>query len=124
MPPSWVASSTIVNSSRPVMELSLRDLNSRDNSFFHCANKKLTGVRIAISTSKNGAENMANASGDSLARLLGDTSPKISTTTVVTMVASVAPISPKCCTNSTVASEAIKMLTRLFPTRMVDSSLS
>ena len=42
----------------------------------------------------NGVENIANFSGQSLAMLLGETSPKISTKIVSTMVEIVAPASP------------------------------
>ena len=68
---------------------------------------------------------MANCSGDSFAMLLGDISPKISTTTVVTSVEMLGPLSsPSSRTNSTVANEALAILTILFPMRMVDSSVS
>ena len=65
---------------------------------------------------------MANCSGDSLAILFGETSPKISTTIVVTTVDILAPASsPRSFTNMTVASDALAMLTMLFPIRIVDS---
>ena len=72
----------------------------------------------------SGAENMANASGLSFARLLGVISPKISTTTVITTVETVAPMSPYRLTNRTVPMDAEAMLTMLLPIRMVESSRS
>ena len=47
-----------------------------------------------MSTRRMGAENMAKRSAQSLAMLLGEISPKISTTTVTTTVEIVAPASP------------------------------
>ena len=61
---------------------------------------------------------MANFSGISLARLLGVISPKISTTTVETMVETVAPASAIKCTNSRVHTEVMAMFTMLLPIRM------
>ena len=64
-------------------------------------------------------------SGISLARLLGVTSPKISTTMVSTMVDIVAPRSaPSARVNRMVPMEAAAMFTMLLPMRMVESSLS
>ena len=100
-------------------------LKTSESSFFHCRNKKFTGVRQKMNPRSSGAENMANRSGDSLAMLLGETSPKISTTTVVTRVETPGPFSsPKNRTNSTVASEAEAMFTILLPIKMVESSAS
>ena len=73
---------------------------------------------------RKGAENMANRSGLSLARLLGVTSPKTSTTTVATAVATVAPPSPIRWMNSSVQREERAMLTMLLPMRMEVSILS
>ena len=68
---------------------------------------------------------MAKLSGASLAILLGDTSPKIRTTTVVTAVETLAPISsPRNLTNSRVEREALAIFTILLPIRMVERSLS
>ncbi len=86
MPPSCLASSTMDSNSSSVIPLSAPGLMTRDKSFFHCLNRKLNGVSKTIRRFKSGAENMANFSGDSFAMLLGDTSPKISTTIVVTAV--------------------------------------
>jgi hypothetical protein len=55
----------------------------------------LTGVKIKISSRINGAANMAKLSGESLARLFGEISPKISTSTVITAVEMVTPALPK-----------------------------
>ena len=74
---------------------------------------------------KIGAENIANFSGDSFAILFGETSPKISTTTVVTAVDTLGPASaPNIFTNSTVARDALAILTMLLPINMVDNKLS
>ncbi len=65
------------------------------------------------------------SSGISLARLLGVTSPKISTTTVSTIVDTVAPRSaPSILVKMMVPMEAAAMFTILLPMRMVESSLS
>ena len=55
---------------------------------------------------------------------LGVTSPNISTSTVITTVLSVTPASPQYWVNSTVASEAEAMFTRLLPISMAVSSSS
>jgi glutamine phosphoribosylpyrophosphate amidotransferase len=56
-----------------------------------------------------GAENRANLSGDSFAILFGEISPKIRTSTVVTIVETLAPFaSPSIFTNKIVASEDIR----------------
>ena len=47
-----------------------------------------------MNTRRMGADSMAHRSAQSLAMLLGDISPKISTTTVTTTVEMVAPASP------------------------------
>ena len=78
-----------------------------------------------MSTPMMGAENMANCSGASLAMLLGETSPKMSTTMVITAVAITAPLrrfSPT--VKNRVDREDAVRLTMLLPTRMVDSRLS
>ena len=54
----------------------------------------MSGVRAMMNTRRMGAENIAKASAQSLATLLGEISPKISTTTVITTVEIVAPTSP------------------------------
>ena len=56
--------------------------------------------------------------------LLGVISPKMSTTTVSTMVDTVAPLSPSIWTNSTVAIEVAAMFTMLLPMRIVERSRS
>ena len=96
-----------------------------DRPFFSMAKNQFTGVRITISVPIMGAENMANCSGASLAMLLGETSPKMSTTMVITAVATTAPF---CRCSPTVKNrvdrEDAVRLTMLLPTRMVDSRLS
>ena len=59
-----------------------------------------------------------------MARLLGDTSPKIRMMMVKATVATVGPSSWKRLVHSTVAMVVAVMLTMLLPIRMVDSSLS
>ena len=67
---------------------------------------------------------MAKLSGYSLARLLGETSPKMSTTMVITTVEITAPFcSRRPSVKNTVAREEADRLTMLLPTRMVDSRL-
>ena len=108
-----------------MIPVSSSDLKICDNSFFHCANTKLSGVRIFTSTEMIGAENRANLSGDSFAILFGEISPKIRTSTVVTIVETLAPFaSPSIFTNKIVASEDDKIFTILFPIRIVDKRLS
>ena len=78
-----------------------------------------------MNSRSRGAENMAKASGDSLARLLGEISPKMSTTTVSTMVDTAGPLAwPMSLMNSRVDRVAATLLTMLLPMRMVESSLS
>ena len=56
--------------------------------------------------------------------IFGEISPKTSTTTVITAVAIVAPYFGYSCMKNTVARDDIAMFTILFPTRMLDSSMS
>ena len=57
--------------------------------------------------------------------LLGEISPKISTTTVTTTVETVAPMSsPNSLTNISVPREAARMFTMLLPISIVEMSLS
>ena len=72
----------------------------------------------------SGAENIAKLSGRSFAMLFGVISPKMSTTTVMTAVDTVAPLSPSIWTNKTVAMELAEMLTMLLPMRIVERSRS
>ena len=85
---------------------------------------KVNGVSIAMQKLMKGAENFAKASGFSLAMFLGVISPKMSTTTVITMVETAAPLWAISPTNSTVAMAVIVIFTTLFPMRIVVSSLS
>ena len=71
-----------------------------------------------------GAVARAKDSALSLARALGEISPKISTTTVMTAVETLTPASASHRVNTTVASEEEAMLTILFPIRIVEISLS
>ena len=74
----------------------------------------------------SGVENIANLSGDSLASVFGEISPKIRTRAVTTTVATVVPVTSlhKILMKNTVAIAVRAMLTALFPTRIVDRSLS
>lgn len=67
-----------------------------------------------------GSANIANCSGISFAITFGVISPKISTTTVITMVESDTPAFPKTRVKSTVAIEAAAIFTILLPIRIVD----
>ena len=122
-PPLWT-SSTMVSSSSSVMAGSCLGGKNRSSSFFHCVNKALSGVSSTVSTRREGVSARATVSAFCLARHLGEISPKISTTTVITTVDSVTPASLKKCTNTTVAIEAAAMFTILFPIRMVESRVS
>ncbi len=65
---------------------------------------------------------MANCSGKSFAKLFGVISPKIRTTTVMTIVETVAPILlPHSSTNTMVPIDAKVIFTTLFPIKMVES---
>ena len=68
---------------------------------------------------------MAQPSGFSLARLLGETSPKIRMTMVKTMAETVGPrTSSISLMNSTAPMVVATLLTMLLPMRMVDSRRS
>ena len=78
---------------------------------------------------RKGATAIANRSGLSLARLLGEISPKMRTTTVITAVEMAEAalsqlVSVNRSINHKVATEDSRIFTMLFPTRMVESSLS
>ena len=123
--PSFSASLTMVMSSPSVMVSSSRLWMNLPSSFFHWVNSQVSGVKRSISRLSTGDTAVAMVSGISLARLLGVTSPKISTTMVSTMVETVAPRScPSIWVNRMVPMEAAAMLTILLPMRMVESSLS
>ena len=62
-----------------------------ESSFFHMLKRKFSGVNTTMITRRIGAENIAKRSGNSLATLFGEISPKISTTIVITTVEIVAP---------------------------------
>ena len=80
---------------------------------------------MTIKSLSRGAENIANCSGCSLARLLGETSPKIRITMVSTVAETAGPrCSPTSLMNSTAPTVVATLLTMLLPMRMVDSSLS
>ena len=80
-------------SSSSVMPGSPEGRNTRFKSRFHWVNRKFSGRRITSSTRSSGAENMAKDSAFSLAMLLGEISPKISTTRVSTTVEMEGPYS-------------------------------
>lgn len=67
---------------------------------------------------------MAKISGLSLAKLLGNISPKIKTIMVITTVATARPEEPKKAVKTTVAMDAAAILTMLLPMRIVDRALS
>ena len=94
MLPSCCTSSTSIKSSSCDILLSPFRRNTFASSFFQSENRKLSGVRTKRKTCRMGAENIAKRSAQSLATLLGEISPKTSTTTVTTMVEIVAPASP------------------------------
>ena len=94
MLPSCCTSSTSISSSSCDILLSAFRRNTFASSFFQSENRKLSGVRVQRNTCSIGAESMAKRSAQSLAMLLGEISPKISTTTVTTTVEIVAPASP------------------------------
>ena len=71
-----------------------------------------------------GSENMAKLSDFSLAKLLGEISPKINTIIVITTVETVAPYLPYKSINNTVEIAVIAMFTILLPISMVVRSLS
>ena len=72
-----------------------------------------------------GVENMAKASGDSLARLLGEISPKTRITTVSTTVETAGPLCASSrSTKKRVDTVVAEMFTMLLPIRMVERSLS
>ena len=80
---------------------------------------------ITISTRSTGAENRAKASGDSLARLLGEISPKMRITSVMTSVATAGPrASSSSEMKSTVETVVAALLTMLLPMSSVESTLS
>ncbi len=125
MPPSCCTSSTSVSSSSCEKVRSFSKWNTRHSSFFHPENTAFMGLSTTSSTRMTGVTAMAKFSGISLATLLGVISPKISTTTVHTIVETVGPEDePSRFTNITVPIEAIEILTILLPTRMEDSRLS
>ena len=123
--PSFSASLTMVISSPSVMVSSSLLWTKWPSSFFHWVNSQFKGVNSTISRLSTGDTAVATVSGISLARLLGVTSPKISTTTVSTRVDMVAPRSwPSQWVKRMVPIEAAPMFTMLLPMRMVESSLS
>ena len=123
--PSFSASLTMVISSPSVMVSASPLWTKWPSSFFHWVNSQVSGVIRASRSTRKGETAVATFSGISLARLLGVTSPKISTMIVSTMVDTVAPRSaPSIWVNRMVPMEAAAMFTILLPMRMVESSLS
>ena len=96
----------------------------RLSSLRHRMNSAFTGASTVSSARRGPATAMAMVSGDSLARALGDTSPKIRISTVMTTVEAVAPKPPSHMVNSTVAMDVPAIFTTLLPTRMVVSRRS
>ena len=93
LPPCWTSSTSISSSSCDIL-LSPFRRNAFASSLFQREKSRLSGSSTQMSTRRMGAENMAKRSAQSLAMLLGEISPKISTTTVTTTVEIVAPASP------------------------------
>ena len=93
-------------------------------SRFQAESSQLTGIRMVTQARSAGAAAMAKRSGASLARVLGDISPRSSTSTVITTVERVTPRLPNQPTNSTVARAVERMLTMLLPMRMEESRAS
>ena len=77
-----------------------------------------------MSIRSRGVANRAQRSAFSLARLLGEISPKIRMMTVRATVDTVGPYWWNHRVHSTVATVVAVMFTTLLPMRMVDSSLS
>ena len=96
----------------------------RFSCFLSWLKKKLTGVKSRVNRSRGRQDDSSTFSGNSLAKLLGEISPKIKITTVVTMVDTVTPLEPISWMKTTVAMEAAAMLTILLPTRIVDRTES
>ena len=114
----------MVISSSSVMPGSSEGRKIRFSSFFHWEKRKFSGRRISRNTRSMGAENMAKPSACSLARLLGEISPKISTTSVSTTVEMVGPYAAYSLVKSTVPTVDAVMFTMLLPMRMVEISRS
>lgn len=94
-------------------------------SFFQSMKNATAGVNITVSVLRNGVANIAYFSGISLASVFGVTSPKMSRSTVIIIVETVGPLlSFMSLMKSTVATDDAVMLTILFPTSTVESSLS
>ena len=82
-------------------------------------------MKIIYITFRKGATAIAKLSGISLAMLLGDISPKISTRTVMTTVDRVGPFAPpNNCVNSIVDNVVEAIFTILFPISIVESKRS
>ena len=94
MLPSCCTSSTSISSSSWDILLAPLRRNTRLSSFFHRENSQFSGSSTQMNTRRMGADSMVHRSAQSLAMLLGEISPKISTTTVTTTVEMVAPASP------------------------------
>ena len=74
--------------------MSLSSLNTLLSSFFHRENSQFSGHSITVSSLRRAADFRANFSGQSFARLFGDISPNMSTSTVTTPVEMAAPLAP------------------------------
>ena len=96
-------------------------LSARALSFI---NTKTRGERIIVSAFRNPAVFTENASQCSFARHFGITSPKVSTKSVVTPVATAEPMSPKICMHSTVAIDEQPRFTTLLQIKIAVRALS
>ena len=90
-PPSLSASSTMVMSSSSVMPSSLAGWKIFTASLLNRPKKRYRGVSTVRTTRMAGIARIQNFSGWSFAMVLGVISPKISTTTVRTMVEMAGP---------------------------------
>ena len=93
-------------------------------SFVSPVKIQIKGVMTNINTRKGAAIAFAKDSAFSLARLLGSISPKISTKTVITSVATPTLPLPRYLVKSTVARAEESIFTTLFPISMAVSALS
>ena len=85
---------------------------------------KVTGLRMIISAMMGYAKESENLVAFFLAVILGMVSPKMMTATVIAAVDTQVYFSPSASMTATDPMEDAAMLTRLLPTRMVDSASS
>ena len=123
MSPSSSASSIMEISSSSVIPGSSDFLKILESSFCQPLKIMLKGKRIILKKLIMGAENKTNFSGEFLAIVLGEISPKISITTVSTAVETVAArsgLSTNIFVNNNVAIADARMFTMLLPISIVE----